>query len=321
MERHLPPALLVAPRGVKLDFMRGILEREPPSPAELSWNQKRREYKERILSSYQPLHSQLYSMSPSSFLVPTFLQAISGSTEESLLNVITEPAPGVCAFAMLQPTFCEMLMAEVDNFLKWAHRENQRIVMPNTIDKLGSGAALSDFGLDEMLDDLMKQFISPISTVLYPEVGGQLLDTQHSFVVGYGEGDNGIGFHVDDCELTLNVCLGQQFTGGDMYFSGIRCRNHVNSEVHPKEYFQCPQVPGQALLYCGRHRSGTLPTTSGIRVNFTMWCRSSTFREMMKYRGKDFSDWCGKCFEDKCERQAQDIQGTRMAGPNIQPPN
>jgi hypothetical protein len=35
--------------------------------------------------------------------------------------------------------------------------------------------------------------------------------------------------HVDDSEITLNVCLGKQFTGGKMYFIGRRCQNHVNS--------------------------------------------------------------------------------------------
>jgi hypothetical protein len=40
-----------------------------------------------------------------------------------------------------------------------------------------------------------------------------------------------IGFHVDDSEVTLNVCLGKQFSGGELYFRGIRCENHVNSET------------------------------------------------------------------------------------------
>jgi hypothetical protein len=35
--------------------------------------------------------------------------------------------------------------------------------------------------------------------------------------------------HVDDSEITLNVCLGKQFTGGKMYFIGRRCENHVYS--------------------------------------------------------------------------------------------
>ena len=48
------------------------------------------------------------------------------------------------------------------------------------------------------------------------------------------------GMHVDDSEITLNVCLSKQFTGGDMYFVGRRCENHANSEVHEQVlYLQC----------------------------------------------------------------------------------
>ena len=36
--------------------------------------------------------------------------------------------------------------------------------MPNTIDKPGSGVGISEIGMQGMLDELMKQFISPLST-------------------------------------------------------------------------------------------------------------------------------------------------------------
>jgi hypothetical protein len=72
-----------------------------------------------------------------------------------------------------------------------------------------------------------------------------------------------VGFHVDDSEVTLNVCLGKQFSGGELYFRGIRCENHVNSETQHEVtpylyfnnclnmsffYFICPCMVSQALL-------------------------------------------------------------------------
>lgn len=42
------------------------------------------------------------------------------------------------------------------------------------------------------------------------------------------------GFHVDDSEVTLNVCLGNQFSGGELFFRGVRCDNHVNTETQPE---------------------------------------------------------------------------------------
>lgn len=43
-----------------------------------------------------------------------------------------------------------------------------------------------------------------------------------------------VGFHVDDSEVTLNVCLGKQFTGGELFFRGVRCDRHVNSPTQPE---------------------------------------------------------------------------------------
>jgi hypothetical protein len=43
-----------------------------------------------------------------------------------------------------------------------------------------------------------------------------------------------VGFHVDDSEVTLNVCLGRQFSGGELFFRGVRCDEHVSSETQPE---------------------------------------------------------------------------------------
>ena len=67
-----------------------------------------------------------------------------------------------------------------------------------------------------------------------------------------------VGFHVDDSEVTLNVCLGKQFSGGELYFRGIRCENHVNSEtqheVTPYLYFNnCLNMSFFFLFYLPMH--------------------------------------------------------------------
>lgn len=97
-------------------------------------------------------------------------------------------------------------------------------------------------------------------SVLFPEFCGSSLDSHHGYVVEYGKDrdvDLGklrgsfimglflvsyiwtggtskfcfliLGFHVDDSEVSLNVCLGKQFNGGELFFRGVRCDNHVNS--------------------------------------------------------------------------------------------
>ncbi|KAJ7975173.1 2-oxoglutarate (2OG) and Fe(II)-dependent oxygenase superfamily protein [Quillaja saponaria] len=309
LEKYLPPNLLGVPREDKVKFMREILLKYLPQ-GERNRAQKHREYRQKIISNYQPLHRELYTINPSTFFVPDFLQAITDNSEESFKSIVTEPSPGVFTFNMLQPRFCELLLSEVENFEKWVNEAKFRIMRPNTMNKYG--AVLDDFGLETMLDKLMEGFIRPISKVYFPEVGGSTLDSHHGFVVEYGKDrDVELGFHVDDSEVTLNVCLGKQFSGGELYFRGTRCDKHVNTATHKEESFDYVHEPGKAVLHRGRHRHGARATTSGHRINLLLWCRSSVFREMKKYQ-KDFSSWCGECFREKTERQRSSIAATKL---------
>ncbi|XP_073108683.1 2-oxoglutarate and iron-dependent oxygenase domain-containing protein CP2 isoform X2 [Elaeis guineensis] len=273
LERHLPPTMLEVPRDAKIQFMKEILARYLPE-GERTRVQRHKEYRQKIMSAYLPLHSDLYNMEPTTFFMPSFIKAINDNTEESFRSIISEPSPGVYTFAMLQPNFCELLLEEVENFEKWVNAVKFKIMRPNTMNKYG--AVLDDFGLEPMLSKLMEEFICPMSKVFFPEVGGSTLDSHHGFVVEYGKDkDLELGFHVDDSEITLNVCLGKQFSGGELFFRGVRCDKHVNSDTQPEEILDYSHVPGQAILHRGRHRHGARATTSGHRINLLLWCRSN----------------------------------------------
>ncbi|KAI9384360.1 hypothetical protein POPTR_012G051200v4 [Populus trichocarpa] len=352
LEKYLPPNMLSDSREEKVKFMRDILLKYLPH-GERTRAQKHGEYRQKIISHYKPLKRELYSMHPVTFFVPSFMKAINDNTEESLRSIISEPSPGVLTFEMLQPRFCELLVAEVENFEAWVNDTKFRVMRPNTMNKYG--AVLDDFGLETMLDKLMDGFIRPISkgdayvlipdklhhmfsgsliffcilirqnntdymiifpaslscAVFFREVGGATLDSHHGFVVEYGKDwDVDLGFHVDDSEVTLNVCLGKQFSGGELFFRGTRCDKHVNTGSQPEEIFDYSHVPGGAVLHLGRHRHGVRATTSGHRINLLLWCRSSVFREIRKYQ-KDFSSWCGECAREKKGRQRAFIAATK----------
>ncbi|XP_073142985.1 2-oxoglutarate and iron-dependent oxygenase domain-containing protein CP2-like isoform X1 [Henckelia pumila] len=309
LERYLPPNLILQTRDVKVSYMRNILVRYYPENERVRL-QKHREYRQKIISNYQRLHKELYTMHAADFFVPSFLKAINENTETGFRNIMSEPSPGVFTFEMVQPRLCEMLLAEVENFEKWVHETKFRIMRPNTMNKYG--AVLDDFGMETMLDKVMEDFIRPISKFFFPEVGGSTLDAHHGFVVQYGMNrDVDLGFHVDDAEVTLNVCLGKQFSGGELYFRGVRCENHVNTETQSEEIFDYVHVPGRAILHRGRHRHGARATTSGNRTNLLLWCRSSVFRELRKYQ-KDFSNWCSECEREKKERQSKSVSAIKL---------
>ncbi|KAI4374485.1 hypothetical protein MLD38_012473 [Melastoma candidum] len=308
LERYLPPSMLGVERNEKVKFMREILVKYLPL-GERNRSQRHREYRQKIMSNYQPLHREIYTIHPSTFFTPAFLKAIGDNSEEGYRSIMSEPSPGIFTFEIFQPRFCELLLSEVENFEKWVTEAKFRIMRPNTMNKFG--AVLDDFGLEIMLEKLMENFVRPISKVLFPEVGGSTLDSHHGFVVEYGKDrDVDLAFHVDDSEVTLNVCLGKQFSGGELFFRGVRCDKHVNTGSHQEEIFDYCHEPGRAVLHRGRHRHGARATTSGHRINLLLWCRSSVFREMKKYQ-KDFSSWCGECLHDKKDRQLQSIASTR----------
>lgn len=55
-------------------------------------------------------------MQAADFFVPSFLKAIAENTVESFRSIVAELTPGVYAFDMLRPQFCELLLAEVSCF-------------------------------------------------------------------------------------------------------------------------------------------------------------------------------------------------------------
>ncbi|EPS63335.1 hypothetical protein M569_11448, partial [Genlisea aurea] len=309
LERYLPPYLLPQPRDVKVNYMREILRRYYPESERIRVH-KHREYRRKILSNYQRLHRELYSIQAETFFVPSFLRAMSDNSEQGFRDIMSEPWPGIFTFEMLQPRFCEMMMAEVDNFQRWVRETKFRIMKPNTLNKYGS--VLDDFGLETMLDKVVEDYIRPISKIFFPDVAGATLDAHHGFALEYGsERDVDLGFHVDDSEVTLNVCLGKQFSGGELFFRGVRCEKHVNTEIQSDEIYDYQQIPGHAVLHRGRHRHGARATTAGNRINMLLWCRSSVFRELRKYQ-RDFSGWCSQCQREKKERQHQSVAATKM---------
>lgn len=52
---------------------------------------------------------------------------------------------------------------------------------------------------------------------------------------------------MDDSEVTLNVCLGKQFSGGELFFRGVRCEKHVNTETQSDVSSSLHYSPGNSF--------------------------------------------------------------------------
>jgi len=234
--------------------------------------------------------------------------ALASGSPDQLSRLVTLVSPGIYAFDLLPVSFCEDLILEVEHFQNWCDKEKIVIARPNTMNRYG--AILDQFGFSPVLDDVTDKIVSPLSSLLYPYIhAAGSLDSHHGFVVEYQQGkDTKLDFHVDSCDVTLNLCLGRRFEGGNLLFKGVRCKAHVNTPSAVGEDFEFMHKPGQAILHVGKHRHLAKRIISGHRMNLILWCRNSGFSERALKRGAStaftsactHTSWCwfGKKFEE-----------------------
>src|SRR6266545_6233735 len=233
------------------------------------------EYCALIQKRYKPLHRHLFTLREEMF-VPSLVQAVRAKHPDALRKLCTEVHPGIYVFDMLAPRFRTDLLEELAYFERWCGDNGLPLLRPNTMNNYG--AVLDTFGFQAMLQQLMVEYVMPFASLFYPDVGGDALDSHHGFVVEYKPGkDVSLDFHVDASDVTLNVCLGKEFTGGELFFRGVRCGVCQQTETLPSEEFQIVHVPGRAILHRGRHRHGAHPILGGERYNLILWCNSSRY--------------------------------------------
>jgi hypothetical protein len=250
------------------------------------------EYRSFVQLNYIPLHNHLYTLNENIFAA-SFLHAIELNTREALQQILYEEYPGIYSFDILKPDFCNQLLEEVMWFEAWCEKQQVTIHRPNSMNNYG--AVLDDFGFDSFLNRLMTEYISPLSTLLFNDVGGDSLDEHHGFVVEYKMGEDvALDFHSDDSDVTLNVCLGREFTAGTIYFNGLLCRmcqqSSYSSSPLTQEQVEIEHKVGRALLHRGLHRHGANDITSGERYNLILWCRSNQYRR--QDNSGECPDWC-----------------------------
>jgi hypothetical protein len=285
------------------------------------------EYRNRIKASYKPLHPAVYDfkswpIEPTLLALlrqhPAFLELTDTSgplnfdekhpllrlmpvpsaaevrdVPESLAGrlreLLKEVSPGVFVFEFLPPSFCDQLLEEIDHFEAFCKKTGEVVHRPNSMNNYG--AILDDFGFERCLEQLVSQVLNVLSSFAYPYIGATL-DHHHGFVVAYEMGkDVNLDMHVDDADITLNICLGKQFTKGDLLFAGVRCHHHQRTTFAlPGEQVFVEHKVGQACLHVGRHRHAATGIDSGERFNLIVWARSSKFRRLDTLL--DCPDWC-----------------------------
>ncbi|BBM85048.1 prolyl hydroxylase family protein [Candidatus Uabimicrobium amorphum] len=243
-----------------------------------------------VKEHYTPLHSHLYEFNKDVF-APSFRCVV--DKKEDLLSTIVEIYPQIYSWELFTAEFCYEFIAEVRHFEKWCMENDIEKRLPNSMNNYG--VVLGDFGFYDFLQQLMLEYIKPITTILYPDVGGDSLDYHHSFIVEYAlNKDLCLDFHVDASDVTLNICLGNEFTGGDLYFGGIRCAWCQQTPPLKEEEIGVRHEPGHAILHRGKHRHSAQHIKSGERINMIMWCMSSRNQQTPL---DECPTWCGNYYK------------------------
>jgi len=199
-------------------------------------------------------------------------EVLSGSVNmklkvEQLVNLLDEELSDVYSFPLLSPEFCADVASyhQFITHLVQQHPTWEQVLGRRPLD-------LDDIGLRWVSDLLFNMFLKPITTHLFQESEASgLLDWRQGYIAAYKAGtqrDN-LVTHTDDSEVTLNICLGEKFEGGDLEFHGLRGTSRQAQSIGSYE----PQI-GSALIHAGRHFHRVTPVTDGSRFALIVWARS-----------------------------------------------
>lgn len=168
---------------------------------------------------------------------------------DPIAPLVEEIAQGVFVFDAMPPSYCERLRKDLATFPS---------VAPNSMNRYG--LVLADAGYGALCETLLVDVVNPLARRFYPSFGP--LTKYHGFTVNYSAKQRNLDAHHDDCDVTLNICLGGDFKGGKLAFYDDD-DNIVATLDH---------VVGQAVLHPGSYSHAAQNIRSGTRTNLILWC-------------------------------------------------
>jgi len=228
--------------------------------------------------------SKFFQSSGNNHTIPSIQEVLDGHSRVGLdvpylLDLIDEEMMDVYSFPLLTDSFCDRIQAFMTRVTKEVEQVTKDIDDDILAGSLQRTRNLDNIGLSWLNDLLFQLIVRPISRQLYQEaeMGGTNgdLDWRHGYITAYSADPDiekprqRLVPHTDDSEVTLNVCIGGNFEGGQLVFRGLR------GTVRPGEVVggYTPER-GRALLHAGRQFHEVTEVTSGDRFALIMWTRS-----------------------------------------------
>jgi len=236
--------------------------------------------------------------------------ALSGSAE-TFGALVRNESRETFSFPLLNDETTRMLMEEVENF----HWSGLEATPPNSMNKYG--LILNDIGLRPSLSALLKLY-QPLAELMFPQEASERLLDHHSFVVSYRVGEDlGLDMHSDDSDVTLNVLLGDDFTGGTLTFCG-----DLGMPDHRQVSGTYEHVRGHGLLSLGRRRHGAADIKSGHRLSLIMWSynweyrNSPTYTQRMERYRRESAPPDRECLSHTHDRDWEALTGLERPDPD-----
>eukprot|EP00028_Trichosphaerium_sp_Am-I-7-wt_P010728 CAMPEP_0168533530 /NCGR_PEP_ID=MMETSP0405-20121227/17160_1 /TAXON_ID=498012 /ORGANISM="Trichosphaerium sp, Strain Am-I-7 wt" /LENGTH=327 /DNA_ID=CAMNT_0008559665 /DNA_START=140 /DNA_END=1123 /DNA_ORIENTATION=+ len=193
-------------------------------------------------------------------------------------DIVETHSEDVYAFELIGKQCARMLIKEALNIDKSRQKLNK------------DGLILNEFGFSNFIKSVSGDIIGKLIHKLYGLSEHEVLRGTVGMIVHYNmNGDIQHPVHVDDSDYTVNLCLGQTFTGGELVFSK---ENESDVIVGHR--------PCYAIVHPGYRVHSTTSLTSGSRFNFILWLKSynlslkfTLFEEMpyeIKLQVVDFLD-------------------------------
>ncbi|GFY63334.1 2-oxoglutarate and iron-dependent oxygenase domain-containing protein 2 [Trichonephila inaurata madagascariensis] len=234
------------------------------------------ERKKLLQQMYKPIETNVFNLQEN-FLDPSFINLVNAAKSLNfektvhLLDIISKEKQ-LYGFRVFTQAFCCKLIKELDHYRESSLPKGR----PNSMNKYG--VLLDELGFHDHFSKVLRtEYLDPLAKVLFPEWRGNELDSHKIFTVCYKTNEDlELGCHNDNGEVTLNVCLGKSFEGGDLYFGDMR-----TIPIAESNYISIQHKVGYGIFHRGQQLHGALPIMKGERQNLIIWLRASSVRNKL----------------------------------------
>jgi len=206
------------------------------------------------------------------WLAPGVDDVVAAAKRGEVHPIIKKEAEGIYSFDLFTEKFCRALLDEVDNYFD----TGLPVRRPNSMNNYG--LIVNEIGMRPAITKFQQEVLLPIAKLLFPNIGYSF-HNHHSFMVQYrATEDPNLDLHTDDSDVTVNICLGEEFTGSGLTFCG-----YVGAADHRHFNYSYQHKKGRAVIHLGTRRHGADDIHTGTRRNLIIWNHNSKYRASKAY--------------------------------------